>query len=96
MNIGIPTEIKTNENRVGMTPAGVKALESRGHEVYVQSGAGIGSGFTDDKYVEAGADILPTIEDIYGIADMIMKVKEPIEAEYDLIKKDQLLSLIRI
>tara|TARA_Y100000385_G_C13101024_1_gene644514 strand:+ start:318 stop:1433 length:1116 start_codon:yes stop_codon:yes gene_type:complete len=91
MKIGIPTEIKTNENRVGMTPAGVKALEIRGHKVYVQSGAGIGSGFSDDKYVEAGADILSNIEDIYAIAEMIIKVKEPIEAEYDLIQKDQLL-----
>lgn len=91
MKIGIPTEIKTNENRVGMTPAGVKAFESRGHEVFVQSGAGIGSGFTDEKYIEAGAEILPTIDKVYSVADMIIKVKEPIEPEYNLIKKDQLL-----
>jgi alanine dehydrogenase len=91
MIIGIPKEIKTNENRVGMTPAGVKALETRGHRVFVQSTAGDGSGFTDDKYIEAGAEILSTIEDVYARSEMIIKVKEPIEAEYDLIKKDQLL-----
>lgn len=91
MIIGIPKEIKTNENRVGMTPAGVKALESRGHEVYVQSTAGEGSGFNDGKYAKAGADILKSIEEVYSRADMIIKVKEPIESEYDLIRKDQLL-----
>ena len=91
MKIGIPSEIKTNEDRVGMTPAGVKALESRGHEVYVQHNAGVGSGFIDSKFVDAGAQILSTIEEVYGVADMIIKVKEPIEKEYNLIKKDQLL-----
>lgn len=91
MVIGIPREIKTNENRVGMTPAGVKALEIRGHQVYVQSTAGEGSGFSDEKYIEAGAEILPTIEDIYAKAEMIIKVKEPIEPEYNLITENQLL-----
>tara|TARA_R110001606_G_scaffold145231_1_gene285008 strand:- start:208748 stop:209980 length:1233 start_codon:yes stop_codon:yes gene_type:complete len=91
MIIGIPKEIKNNENRVALTPAGVTELLKRGHEVHVQSTAGEGSGFTDDSYKEAGANILPTIEATYQKAEMIMKVKEPIEAEYSLIKKDQLL-----
>ena len=91
MIIGVPKEIKTNEDRVGLTPAGVKALESKGHQVYVQSTAGDSSGFTDDKYIEAGADILADIASIYEIADMIIKVKEPIESEYNLIKEGQLL-----
>lgn len=91
MIIGIPKEIKNNENRVGATPAGVKELVKHGHEVYVQATAGNGSGFADDAYIEAGAKILPTIEDVYAIADMIIKVKEPIEPEYPLVKKGQLI-----
>ncbi|MCH5232512.1 MAG: alanine dehydrogenase [Muribaculaceae bacterium] len=91
MKIGIPKEIKNNENRVGATPAGVKELVGHGHEVYVQHTAGEGSGFADEEYVKAGAKILPTIEDVYGIAEMIVKVKEPIEPEYKLVKKDQVL-----
>lgn len=91
MIIGVPKEIKNNENRVALTPAGAKELVKRGHSVYVQHTAGEGSGFPDDMYVEAGATILPTIEATYEIAEMIMKVKEPIEAEYKLIKEDQLL-----
>ncbi len=91
MIIGVPKEIKNNENRVALTPAGVTELLKRGHEVHVQATAGEGSGFTDDSYKEAGANILPTIEATYQKAEMIMKVKEPIEAEYSLIKKDQLL-----
>lgn len=91
MIIGVPKEIKNNENRVALTPAGAKELVKRGHEVYVQSTAGEGSGFTDEEYKGAGAKILPTIEATYEIAEMIMKVKEPIEPEYKLIKKDQLL-----
>src|SRR5574344_2919271 len=91
MIIGIPTEIKDNENRVGMTPAGVSELVKRGHVVYIQQGAGINSGFPDDEYTSVGAKILPTIADVYKIAEMIIKVKEPIEPEYKLIKKDQLL-----
>ena len=79
MRIGIPKEIKDNENRVGMTPAGVSELVRHGHEVYVQHTAGVNSGFTDDMYVEAGASILPSIEETYGMADMIIKLKEPIE-----------------
>src|SRR6056297_2819258 len=91
MIIGVPTEIKNNENRIALTPAGASELVKRGHEVYIQSNGGIGSGFMDEDYTEAGAKILPTIEDIYDIAEMIMKVKEPIEPEYKLIKKDQVL-----
>lgn len=91
MIIGVPKEIKNNENRVAITPSGVIEMVKRGHEVYVQATAGIGSGISDEEYVEAGAKILPTIEDVYAIAEMIMKVKEPIEAEYKLIKEDQLL-----
>ncbi|TPE43296.1 alanine dehydrogenase [Pontibacter mangrovi] len=91
MIIGVPKEIKNNENRVGVTPAGVIELVRNGHTVYVQSTAGEGSGFMDDDYTGAGATILPTIEEVYGIAEMIIKVKEPIESEYSLIKEDQLL-----
>ena len=91
MIIGVPKEIKNNENRVALTPAGATELVKRGHEVYVQATAGVGSGFTDDIYVKAGVKMLPTIEEVYAIAEMIMKVKEPIESEYSLIKEDQLL-----
>lgn len=91
MIIGVPKEIKNNENRVGVTPAGVAELVKRGHEVYVQKSAGLGSGFSDDDYVAAGAKMLPAIEDVYAAADMIIKVKEPIEPEYKLVKKGQLL-----
>ena len=89
MIIGVPKEIKNNENRVGMTPAGVAELVKKGHTVYMQATAGINSGFSDDDYIAVGAQILPTIEDVYAIADMIVKVKEPIAPEYKLIKKGQ-------
>ena len=89
MTIGIPTEIKPSESRVGMTPAGVFELTRRQHTVIVQSGAGLGSGFSDEDYLEAGAEIRPTIEAVYAEAEMIVKVKEPIAAEYPLIRKDQ-------
>lgn len=91
MIIGVPKEIKNNENRVGMTPAGVKELVAHGHTVYVQHTAGQGSGFADEDYVKAGASILPTIEEVYSAAEMIIKVKEPIEPEYSLVRKDQVL-----
>jgi len=90
MIIGVPKEIKNNENRVALTPAGAKELVKRGHQVYVQSTAGVGSGFTDKEYESAGAGILPTIEATYEKAEMIMKVKEPIEPEYKLIRENQL------
>jgi alanine dehydrogenase len=91
MIIGIPKEIKNNENRVGLTPAGVAEMTKHGHTLYVQENAGENSGFTNADYTNAGAKLLPTIEEIYAIAEMIIKVKEPIALEYSLIKKDQLL-----
>lgn len=91
MIIGVPKEIKNNENRVAMTPSGVRELVRHGHTVYVQHTAGEGSGFSDDEYIAAGATILPTIEETYAIAEMIVKVKEPIAPEYPLVKKGQLL-----
>jgi len=90
MIIGLPKEIKNNENRVALTPAGVAELVKRGNNVYVQATAGNGSGFADAEYVGAGGTILPTIEEVYAIADMVVKVKEPIESEYPLIKAGQL------
>jgi alanine dehydrogenase len=90
MIIGVPKEIKNNENRVALTPAGASALVNRGHKVYIQSSAGEGSGFSDDMYREAGAKIKKDIESTYDVAEMIMKVKEPIKPEYKLIKEDQL------
>ncbi|WP_445747256.1 alanine dehydrogenase [Polaribacter sp.] len=91
MKIGIPKEIKNNENRVGMTPAGVFALKKHNHTVYVQSTAGEGSGFLDKDYEDVGAIILPTIEEVYASSEMIVKVKEPIASEYDLIQEDQVI-----
>ena len=91
MIIGVPKEIKNNENRVALTPAGAAEMVKNGHTIYMQSGAGMGSGFSDEDYIHAGASILPTIKEVYAIADMIIKVKEPIELEYSLIKKDQIL-----
>ncbi len=89
MIIGVPKEIKNNENRVGVTPAGARELVAHGHEVYVQSTAGEGTGFSDAEYEAAGAKMLPTIEEVYSIAEMIIKVKEPIRPEYHLIKRNQ-------
>lgn len=89
MIIGIPKEIKNNENRVGLTPAGAQEFVKHGHTVYVQATAGVNSGFPDSEYENVGAKILPTIEEVYAIAEMIIKVKEPIAPEYSLIKKDQ-------
>ena len=90
MIVGIPKEIKNNENRVSLTPSGARELVQRGHTVYVQHTAGINSGFTDEDYEKAGAHILPSIEDVYGTAEMIIKVKEPIESEYGLVREGQL------
>jgi alanine dehydrogenase len=91
MIIGVPKEIKNNENRVGLTPAGVSAFVKSGHKVYVQATAGLGSGFSDDEYKKAGANMLKTIAEIYKKAEMIVKVKEPIKEEYALISEGQLL-----
>lgn len=90
MKIGIPKEIKNNENRVGMTPDGVAELVKHGHEVFVQHTAGEGSGFADAAYEKVGAKILPTIEAVYDVAEMVIKVKEPIKPEYPLLKHGQL------
>lgn len=90
MTIGVPKEIKNNESRVGMTPAGVFELVHKKHTVYVQSGAGDGSGFSDEDYKQVGAIILDTIGQVYSMSDMIVKVKEPIEEEYGLIQKGQI------
>ncbi|MFR9524150.1 MAG: alanine dehydrogenase [Rikenellaceae bacterium] len=91
MIIGVPKEIKNNENRVALTPAGAQELIKRGHTVYIQTSAGEGSGFEDVAYQDVGAQILPSIEEVYSVAEMIIKVKEPIEPEYKLIKAGQLL-----
>jgi alanine dehydrogenase len=91
MIIGVPKEIKNNESRVGMTPAGVFELVKNDHTVYIQKNAGFGSGFFDKDYKEVGAHILDTIEEVYAKSDMIVKVKEPIEQEYALIKPNQVL-----
>jgi alanine dehydrogenase len=91
MIVGVPKEIKNNENRVAMTPAGVMELVKNGHQVFIQKDAGVNSGFLDSEFVSAGASILDTIEEVYAKAEMIVKVKEPIASEYNLIKKDQLL-----
>jgi alanine dehydrogenase len=90
MIIGVPKEIKNNENRVALTPAGTQELIKRGHTVYVQKTAGVGSGFSDEEYTKAGGKMIDTAEEVFSQAEMIMKVKEPIEQEYTLIKKDQL------
>jgi alanine dehydrogenase len=91
MKIGIPKEIKNNENRVALTPAGAKELTKRGHQVFLQQSAGLGSGFSDQQYEQGGAKILPTIKDVYDVGEMILKVKEPIDEEYSLIQENQLL-----
>ena len=91
MLVGIPKEIKNNEFRVGMTPSGVNSFIRNGHTVYVQKGAGLGSGFNDKLYTDVGAKILNSIEEIYSIAELIIKVKEPLKIEYPLIKKNQII-----
>jgi alanine dehydrogenase len=90
MIIGVPKEIKSNENRVALTPAGAMELTRRGHTVYIETTAGVGSGFDDHEYEAAGGKILPTPEAIFAAAEMIMKVKEPIEQEYKFIKSHHL------
>lgn len=90
MRIGVPTEIKNNENRVAMTPAGVVQLVKAGHEVFIQKGAGHGSGFTDNHYLKAGATLAETAAEAWSM-DMVMKVKEPIPAEYGFFRKGQIL-----
>ena len=91
MVIGIPKEIKNNENRVALTPAGADAFVKNGHKVYIERDAGTNSGYTDDDYIHAGASILSVATDIYAKSEMIMKVKEPLENEYSMIRPGQLL-----
>ena len=86
MIIGVPKEIKEQENRVAITPAGVRTLVHGGHTVFVQKSAGVGSGITDEAYKEAGAKILPSLESIYGKSEMVLKVKEPLPREYKLFR----------
>lgn len=91
MRIGTPKEIKNNESRVGLNTASVRALVEQGHELFIERGAGLGSGYSDIAYQAAGAIILNSAEDIYKTAEMIVKVKEPLPAEYDLIQEGQIL-----
>ena len=91
MKIGVPTEIKDNEYRVGIVPAGVEELVNQGHEVIIQAGAGNGSTIPDTEFISAGAVIVPDAASVWGGVEMIMKVKEPLSEEYDLIQDEQLL-----
>jgi len=91
MIIGVPKEIKNNENRVSLTPEGAKILASKRHEVVIEKGAGLGSGFSDQEYIEAGAKIEEDAAELFVNSDMIIKVKEPIPAEYELLKEGQIL-----
>ncbi|MDP2871328.1 MAG: alanine dehydrogenase [Bacillota bacterium] len=91
MIIGVPREIKANENRVALTPAGAHTMAAGGHRVLVEAGAGLGSGFGDDEYRVAGAEIVPTNNGVFEAADMIIKVKEPLSPEYDLLHEGQIL-----
>src|SRR5262249_9786068 len=90
MLIGVPSEIKTREYRVGMIPAGVTLLTQRGHKVLVQRGAGVGSGITDEDYARAGAELIDDPVDVWARADLIVKVKEPLPAEYDRMRSGQI------
>lgn len=91
MRIGCPCEIKNNENRVGLTPNAAKSYADSGHEVYIETGAGEGSGFTDSEYIQAGAKIMATTDDIWKKSEMIIKVKEPMPEEYDKMCPGQLI-----
>jgi alanine dehydrogenase len=91
MVIGVPKEIKTNENRIALVPAGAEALVGAGHTVYVEQDGGVGSGFPDQAYIDAGAQILATADEVWRKSDMIMKVKEPIAVEWPRMKRDQLI-----
>jgi alanine dehydrogenase len=91
VKVGIPRELKDNEYRVAITPSGVRELSAAGHEVYVEHDAGVGSSLADDQFVAAGAKILPTADDVWGTADLVLKVKEPIAEEYHRMRADQVL-----
>lgn len=91
MLIGVPTEIKNNENRVAITPAGVHELTTRGHQVVIQTGAGVGSGISDEQYIAVGARMEPDVDTVWAEADLLLKVKEPIAAEYPRLRAGQVL-----
>jgi alanine dehydrogenase len=91
MKVGVPREVKNNEYRVAITPAGVNELTQHGHEVVIEREAGVGSAIRDEDFVAAGAQILPTADDVWGTADLVLKVKEPIAEEYHRMRKDQVL-----
>lgn len=91
MIIGVPKEVKDNEFRVGLVPAGVKALTESGNTVYIQKGAGVGSGIQDEEYAQAGATICGDTDQVWSRAEMIIKVKEPVPEEYSLLRENQIL-----
>ena len=91
MNIGIPKEIKNNEFRVSLTPDSVKSLTNNSHDVFVQSGAGVSIGFDDNQYIEAGAKVLDSAEEVYKSATLIVKVKEPMPSEFIYLNKNHTL-----
>ena len=90
MIIGVPSEVKNNENRVGLTPDSVKNIVGSGHDVFIQKNAGANIGFFDDQYVIAGAKILDTAEDVYKSSEMIVKVKEPLSNEVKMLRENQI------
>ena len=96
MIIGVPKEIKKLEYRVGLTPAAAKTYIQAGHRVFIQQDAGIGSGFSNQEYTQVGCTILTTIADVYRQAEMIIKVKEPLEEEFNLLKPNQILYTLGI
>src|SRR5438067_12747361 len=91
MKVGIPREVKNHEYRVAITPSGVNELVRHGHQVVIEKEAGTGSSIPDDDFTAAGAQILPTADDVWGSADMVLKVKEPVAEEYHRMRKDQVL-----
>ncbi|MDZ7682141.1 MAG: hypothetical protein U5J63_10645 [Fodinibius sp.] len=91
MIIGVPKEIKTHENRIALLPGGVMKFKNNDHQVLIEKGAGVGSGFPDEQYVDAGAEIVDDVDELWERAEMIMKVKEPIEVEYDRMREDQII-----
>ena len=91
VKVGVPREVKNHEYRVAITPAGTHELVRHGHEVYIETGAGLGSSITDDDYRAAGAQILPNADEVWGIADMVLKVKEPVPEEYHRMRRGQVL-----
>src|SRR5688500_2470048 len=91
MRVGVPKEVKNHEYRVAMTPAGVHELVLHGHEVFVEAGAGVGSSIPDEQYAEAGATLLEDVDEVWGRAEMVLKVKEPIKEEYSRMREGQVL-----